>query len=221
MTFHIRSLTVLLAAVALILGVGVASVDATLLSTMGSVFPVPDEPDPTGGAVVSGSGVVVPFATSGFSGTLTSTVLSGDPSNAWGGLTFTYLLTNDSVSSNALTRMTVENFTGFLTDVSYQTGSGGIAPSLADRLTDDVVGFSFLPTGVPTASGVLTPGSDSALLVVQTDATVYAATSAFVIDGDVVNVGSFAPIPEPGSFCLAVLGVVCLSGYAWRRRSMA
>ena len=223
MTFRVRSFIVLLAAAGLLLGVGGASVDATLLPTGGSLFPVPAEPDPTGGAVMPPTGMTVPFASGGFSGTLTSTVTAGDPSNALGGLTFTYLLTNDAVSSNAISRVTVDSFTGFMTDVSYQTPApgGSVLPSLVDRSTADVVGFSFLPTAVSGAFGVLSPGTSSSLLVVQTDATTFASTSAFVIDGATVNVSSFAPIPEPGSFCLAALGVICLMAYACRRRSMA
>ena len=93
MTFRVRSFIVLLTAMGLLLGVGIASVDATPLPVGGSLFPVPAEPDPTGGAVMPPTGATVPFAAGGFSGTLTSTVFSGDPSNALGGLTFTYLVT--------------------------------------------------------------------------------------------------------------------------------
>ena len=223
MTFRTRGLIVLLAAAGLLLGVGVAPVDATPLPVGGSLFPVSGEVDPTGGAVEVPTGVTVPFASGGFSGTLTSTVILGDPSNALGGLTFTYLVTNDAVSSNVISRVTVDSFTSFMTDVSYQTPApgGSVVPSLVDRLTADVVGFSFFPTDVPGAFGVLSAGTSSALLVVQTDAQTFANTSAFVIDGDAVNVASYAPLPEPGSFCLATLGVICLLGYAWRRRSMA
>src|SRR5262245_22239930 len=66
------------------------------------------EPDPTGGVVIAG-GLPVPFAAITFSGTLTSTVISGDPSNLLGGLTFTYLLKNDATSSHALGRLTVDD----------------------------------------------------------------------------------------------------------------
>ena len=62
------------------------------------------EPDPTGGAVVDFVSVI--FSTPTFSGTLTSTVLSGDSSNP-DGLTFTYLLENDPTSQNSLGRLTV------------------------------------------------------------------------------------------------------------------
>src|SRR3954469_19121568 len=91
----------------------------------GQTIAVPPEADPTGGVVQAGTGIAVPFASppgpGSFSGTLTTTVISGDPSNALGGLTFTYRITNNGRSLSAIERMTNLNFTGFLTDVSFQT----------------------------------------------------------------------------------------------------
>src|SRR5437016_4393426 len=90
-----------------------------------TISPVPAEPDPTGGVVQAGTGVAVAFASpsgpGSFSGTLTTKVIAGDPSNALGGLTFTYRITNDANSLSAIERMTNVNFTGYLTDVSCQT----------------------------------------------------------------------------------------------------
>ena len=51
------------------------------------------ETDPTGGTVLSS--LSAPFVAGTYSGTLISQVISGDPSNPLGGLTFTYLLTNN------------------------------------------------------------------------------------------------------------------------------
>src|SRR5215510_156991 len=67
-----------------------------------TLYPAPGEPDPVGGVVVGG-GVPVPFAAVGFSGTLTSTVLSGDASNPFGpgALTFTYRLVNSPGSADS------------------------------------------------------------------------------------------------------------------------
>src|SRR2546423_498539 len=81
----------------------------------GATIVAPGEPDPTGGIVQAGTGVAVPFASTAgpgqFSGTLTTTVRAGDPSNALGGLTFTYRITNDGTSLSAIERMTNLNFT--------------------------------------------------------------------------------------------------------------
>ena len=76
-----------------------------------------------------------------------------------------------------------------------------MAPTLIDRSNmGDVVGFSFLapiPPPVNLGNGVVSPGSTSAVLVVQTDSLVFHSTVAAVIDGSTGTVPSFAPVPEP------------------------
>jgi hypothetical protein len=184
------------------------------------------EPDPTGGVVVGSTGPV-PFATASYTGTLDSTVISGDPSNLLGGLTFTYLLTNSAVSTGDIDRLTVNDFAGFLVDASYQTPAAGLPPALMNRsgATDagNVVGFTYF--GAPVGLGVLTPGSSSALMVVQTNATTFAPSLASVIDGQVTMVGSLAPggpgggIPEPCSVMLAGIGIAAVAIFRLRGRS--
>ncbi len=175
------------------------------------------EPDPIGGIVVAG-GVPVPFATAQYSGTLTSTVLAGDASNPYGGLTFTYLLTNDAVSSGEIERLTINDYLGFLTDVSFQIPTVDIVPTLNNRsIAGDVLGFTFI--GAPVGAGTLTPGTTSALLVVQTDAPLFEPTFASVIDGTVVSVASFGPlVPEPSTLVLAGMGLASLPLVARMRR---
>src|SRR4029077_10454949 len=133
----------------------------------GGGFIAPGEPDPTGGTVQPGTGLAVPFTSPAgpgqFSGTLTTTVLAGDPSNTLGGLTFTYRITNDAVSLSAIERMTNLNFTGFLTDVSIQAPAAGVPATSVDRdASGSTIGWSFSPLG----SGVINPGGASALLVI-------------------------------------------------------
>ena len=175
----------------------------------GTLFPVPGEPDPTGGASVCGP-VTFPYATATFSGTLTSNVLSGDPSNPFGpaGLTFTYLLHNNAASVNVNARLTVTDWTGFLTDASFQAPTVGVRPTYVDRLTPDVVGFSFL--SAPIGFGPITPGANSALLVIQTNATTCVPTIANVIDGAVATVNTYGPAPEPCTIALLGLGGLAL-----------
>lgn len=187
----------------------------------GSVLiPGAAEPDPTGGAVVATTGAV-PFSVPGsFTGKLTTTVISGDPSNALGGLTFTYLITNDAASANSIGRLTVGEFLGFATDGSYQVPAGGVAPASIDRnVSGDVVGFNFVPTPVDPLTGFLAPGASSALLVVQTDAKAYAPSLANLIDGGVTSVSSLGPaVPEPSTIALVVGSLVSLGVYRLRRR---
>jgi uncharacterized protein (TIGR03382 family) len=176
------------------------------------------QPDPTGGVVIAG-GVPVPFVSATFSGLLTSTVISGDPSNPYGGLTFTYQISNDALSAHEIDRITLNGYFGFLADGSYQTPVAGLAPTLNDRdATGDVIGFTFL--GAPVGSGTLLPGLTSALLVVQTDAPYYVLSTAAIIDGSVTTAPIFAPsmiVPEPATITMAALGLGALALVARRR----
>ena len=85
------------------------------------VFPMPIEPDPVGGVVLATS--ALPFVSANYSGTLTSTVLSGDTSNPFvgsGGLTFTYVLSN-LAGTDSINRLSINGFASFLLDASSQT----------------------------------------------------------------------------------------------------
>ncbi len=168
-----------------------------------------NENHPVGGSVVTSS--VQPFATANYTGLLTSKVISGDTSNAYGGLTFTYQLTNDVGSANAITRLTINGFTAYATNMSYKLGTGTTAPTINDRdSSGGVAGFAFL--GQPIGVGVLAAGTTSELLVIQTNATGYINRIANVSNGAVSQVNAIGPsgaiTPEPTS--LAALGVVSL-----------
>lgn len=186
-------------------------IDAALLAP-GGIMPAPPEADPTGGVVQPGTGVAVPFVSPAgpgqFSGTLTTTVIAGDPSNALGGLTFTYRITNDATSSSAIERMTNLNFTGFLTDVSWQgPPPAGVIPTSVDRdVSSSTIGWSFSPLG----AGVISIGGASALLVIQTNAPAFAPITANIIDGSIAVAPSFGPvaIPEPVSLALLAMGML-------------
>ncbi|MBX9789608.1 MAG: PEP-CTERM sorting domain-containing protein [Pirellulales bacterium] len=177
------------------------------------------EAEPGPSAIVAT--LTVPVVAPTFTGSLTSTVLSGDPTNPFpGGLTFIYDLSNDPGSPHAVHRLTVSNFTGFLTDVSYSTLTPGIAPTLMDRgpLAGDVVGFTFV--GFPLGAGALVPGGVATTLVVQTDATIFTVSKAAVIDGSTANVDTLAPkaIPEPATLVMALIGAALSGFWFWRRR---
>lgn len=179
------------------------------------------EAEPSGPTKIEAT-LTVPVVAATFSGSLTSTVLSGDTSNPFpGGLTFIYELSNFETSPHAIHRFTVSNFTTFSTDVSYSTLSGGTAPTLMDRgpLPGDVVGFTFI--GLPLGAGALAPGSTATTLVIQTDATVWSTSKAAVINGSTANVDALAPIaiPEPGTCAMALIGAVMTGFCCWRRRA--
>jgi hypothetical protein len=174
----------------------------------GAFVAAPPEGDPIGGAPVAT--VTLPFSAPTFSGSLTSTVIAGAV-NPLGGLTFTYQLTNTDIdaSPTSIHRLTVSDFVGFLTDVSYQPGPGA-APTFMDRSFPDggtTIGFSFFtPEILPTGS--------SMLLVVQTNAPAFTLGTASVINSSSVNVpGIHVPLPEPAS-----LGLLGVAGLALARR---
>ena len=176
------------------------------------------KPDPLSTIVDS---LTSPFATSNYTGSVVSTVLSGDTTNKLGGLTFTYLVYNDPGSVNVLERLSVLGFGGFLTDVSYNPAvpALGIAPSVMDRSfgSGDTIGWQFV--GPPLSpAGFISPGTNSYLLVVQTGVTDYTRGIANVIDGVSTSVAALVPIPEPASLVMAGLGAAGLGIVVARRR---
>ncbi|MGB7158281.1 MAG: PEP-CTERM sorting domain-containing protein [Tepidisphaeraceae bacterium] len=172
------------------------------------------EVGPTGGTVVATSSQ--PVAALTFTGTLTSSVISGDTSNPFngsGGLTFVYQFTNTDTDATptSVTRLTVSEFTTFITDMSFVFNASLTAPTLADRsASGDVIGFSFL--NPPAGQGKVDPGDTTTLLVVQTTATSFAPSIASIINGTTAQVPSFAPaaVPEPATAGLLGAGAVAL-----------
>jgi hypothetical protein len=186
-------------------------VHAAPLGVGATLYPAPAGAGPEGGQLQAGTGVTVPFASANFNGTLTSSVIAGDSTNPYGpgALTFTYLLNSDVASVNQIERLTINGWTGFLSDAIYQTPATGLAPGSIDRNAADVIGFWFLP--VPVGSGTLSPGQASALLVVYSDATAYTSSFASVIDGTVVSLPTLSPAPEPATLMLTLIGGALLS----------
>jgi hypothetical protein len=210
-----RSVCCVAVVLAFVLGATVAQASPLTSSPPGFISPVPVEADPLPSAIEVES-MSVPFTGTGFSGVLVSTVYRRPNDNNQ--LTFTYQLQNSANSSNVLHRMTVSSFAGFTTDASTQAGGANIiVPTLVDRSTPDVVGFSFLDGfGQP-----IRPGQQSSLLVVETNALTHVDSTAAIIDGTTATVGTFAPllpIPEPGTWALGILGMMGLVGIARKVR---
>jgi len=200
------------------LGILSAAAIGAPLAPGGTLNPAPGEPDLAGANLLATTGAVPFLATPAvFSGTLVSSVYNNDPTNPNGpnALTFAYQVNSDASSINAIHRLTVGGYTGFLTDASYQTPVSGLAPTFIDRPTAAFLGFSFF--GAPIGQGTLPPGASTALLVVQTNATQYTQALANVIDGGQANnIPSLGPlIPEPASAGLALLAA---GGLLARRR---
>jgi hypothetical protein len=205
MKSYIRNLLSLLGVVA----VGVCAHAGPL--NPGSSIGLPAEPGPLGGTTIGSSSV--PFVSATFSGTLVSKVISGDTSNPFaGGLTFTYELSNNSFSPDAIDRFTLSSYLGFSVDASYPSGSliSSIVPTSATRNgSGNQISFNY--TG--PFEGTLLPGSSSVLLVLQTSATSFQNSFAAIINSSSVNVPTFAPlaVPEPGTAALLILGAVSLA----------
>lgn len=158
---------------------------------------------PVGGTVLGS--LTTPFNSLTLDGTLRSTVIQGDASNPYGGLTFTYLVMMDQLSPDAASRLTVSSFAGFSTDVSYNpTGPQvpNVNPTTFGRSVDGaVLRFSF-------DSPNIAAGEASALIIVQTDAHFFGDGLAAVIDGSSANTMSLVPmVPEPGTCGLLLLGL--------------
>jgi len=196
--------------------VGLASVLAVcsaqaLSLTPGSSISLVSENEPVGATSLVSS--TVNFVAPTFSGTLISTVWSGDTSNPHGGLTFTYQLFNNSYSPDPIDRFTLSSFTGFLTDASY-FGPGIVPTSVVRNPVGNQISFNF--TGL--FEGTLVQGGNSAMLILQTDSAAWQNSLAGIINSSSVNVATFAPVavPEPTIAALLVLGAASL---ALRRKS--
>lgn len=203
-----NTITRLAACVALVSVLSLSTVsNAAPLVAGQTIYPAPGEPDPVGGQVACGP-LVQHFTTANFSGFLTSTAIIGDASNPYGGLTFTYVVSNDATSVNTEARLSINGYAGFLTDASYQPGVD-VRPTLVDRsASSDVVGYSFL--GAPAGFGPIAPGQQSDLLVVQTNALTCSNSVASVIDGQIATIPTLAPAPEPASLALLGLAAAAL-----------
>jgi hypothetical protein len=190
------------------------SAQAAFMPPGATLIPAPSEPDPVTATLVISQ--TVPVSALSFTGSLTSTVWTNDATNPFGpsAYTFTYQFTNtDSDGSpTSIHRITVSEYDSFLTDASFRPI--GVPVSFINRdLSGDVVGFSFESFG----GGPINPGQTSSVMVVQTNAQVFANSLAAVIDGSTAMVPAYAPvaIPEPAGFALMSLAGVAV---AWRRR---
>jgi len=177
----------------------------------GAVIPPIFEPDPVGGVMIAN--LVQPFAAPTFSGSLISQVWAGDASNPYGGLTFTYQISNNSFSLDPIDRFTVSSYGTFLTDASVQIGAAPVLPqilptTIVRSFAGNQISFNF----DSNFQGTLIQGSSSAVLVIQTSSSSFQNAIGGVINSSSANVPTFAPlgVPEPASAALVLLGAAVL-----------
>jgi hypothetical protein len=165
---------------------------------------------PTGGTLVGSNAFA--FSSGTLDGNILSLVYQGDPSNPYGGLTFTYSVALNPSSLDSLSELTVGSYAGFSTDVSYNS-SGGAAPSNFSRTSGsgDTLHFFF-----SNSNGGILPGQPGDTIVVQTGASNFQTAMGGVIDSIPANVSVLAPVPEPAIGSLLVTGLGMLF---FRRRA--
>jgi hypothetical protein len=111
-------------------------------------------------------------------------------------LDFILQTTNSPSSGDAIGRATLTSFAGFTTDVGTATSAGGLTGGTAPPVnitrgsSGDVVGFNFSP-------GVLSPGTTSEVLVIETNATTFFPGFVSEIDGGVATGPGFSPVSAP------------------------
>ena len=212
----LRPFTVLAGAAAALAWTGSSAIAQVALPASSQVTPT--QFNPAAGAVVAS--LNAPFTGASFTGSLRSAVVQNGST-----LDFYYQVVNDATSQTSIGRETNFNFNGFNTSVFFRSdnagGAGGFVagtetPDTADRDAGGVVAFNFLQ-GTGASSGKINPGETSSILVIRTDASLFAPGISSVINGGAASVATFMPvIPEPAA--LGLLGGAATLATLRRRR---
>ena len=195
-----------------------AAVAQVALPTSGQV--TPNVFNPAGGTLLAS--LAQPFTNPAFTGSLRAAVVRNELNT----LDFYYQITNDPNSLTAIGRESNFDFTGFTSSVFYRTdnaaGLGGFVvgaetPDTADRDAGGVVGFNF--NQGTAGSGKIDPGETSSIVVIRTNATLFAPGLSSIINGGQVTLATFMPvIPEPATTSAVALMLTGLLRRSTRRR---
>jgi PEP-CTERM motif len=158
-----------------------------------------------------------PFSNANENGIVLAGVVS-DPNNTFGAgdLDFVYQIDNNASSIDGLERLVAADFGGHLTDVGYATNGsilgngfvdGTVAPQTVDRPFANEIGFSF------GALNTVAPGTDSVLLVVETNDTKFNAGTVAIIDAVSTNLPGYQPAPEPSTTILVGAGLAAVVAF--------
>ncbi len=196
---------------------GVATVsqaDPNTLPPGAYILPVAGGPGPGAGATLLYSTNYAWAPSSYYVGSLDASVWMNDANNPYNGLTFTYQLILQASSSDEASSLAIGGYTGFNNiDVTYESSSSGTAPNEAQRSSDgSTLHFNFFSD--------VQPGTDTAILVVDTGAPAWSITSASVEDSGspTPSIITLSPVPEPTSLAWLTAGVGGLAALAARKQ---
>jgi len=157
-----------------------------------------------------------------FQGTVSGTCTEWVYSGAGGALTFMYQEELSATSAEVDT-VAVSSYAGFTTAVGTLTGTlpPGATPVSSDG-TPNAANVSADGTTVNFQFTDFTKNSESAVLVVATNATATTAGFLSSIDSLASNTHALAPsaVPEPSTMAIAGLGALGMIGYGLRRRKV-